>query len=607
MASSDVELKAVHAVRGLVLETTRMQPFLSENDKTPSLDGKILVYSKESKEKEYLKGGIPVQIKGESVGEQGIQDKKISFQAEVADLRSFRSEGGAIIFVVRQSPSGKQQIYFSQLLPLDLEEIFKKLRKPKQKTKSIQLKKMPTKISTIEQLFYAFVEDSKKQHSTAKAGVGYVDIEKLEMTGDFGGAGKFDKITFTASVDRKTNMPILFDLPTYIYGHNEKLGIDIPLNQFVIESISRRDRANFPVKLGRKKYYENIEFEESKDSNNNITRVVKFGSFKIDIANNQTKFTTSGTLEKRLKDLEFLIGLLDGKRATLNGKNFFKIQSVMSDEEKEVRGVLKNYSELKETMMQLGVLKEFDLDNATGEDWRLCEILINSVKRGISAKLEDGTNEVHYVRLTISNLVILVIAEKDGNNEYAVKSIYDKEYSKRGCILCYDGGRETLGSLFATLSEDDFITVSNLNYKHLLNDIKKYELNEVYENVVCGVVLKMYAAFDKSKDENMELLETAINIAKWHSKQKPNYQNKLNYLQGVKRKRIFEKSELNELIAFKAEVSEFDDANKNYAMAGINLLLESWSEFDHYFDEMEENLRNNFMEYPIYNLVKLRK
>ena len=599
MASSDVELKAVHAVRGLILETTRMQPFLSENDKTPSLDGKILVYSKESKEKEYLKGGIPVQIKGESVGEQGIQDKKISFQAEVADLRSFRSEGGAIIFVVRQSPSGKQQIYFSQLLPLDLEEIFKKLRKPKQKTKSIKLRKLPVKISIIEQLFDSFVEDSRKQHSTAKTGVGYVDI-----TDDV--VGLFDSIVFEAKMDSETNMPILSDLPTYFYGRNEKSGIDIPLTQIVIESISRLSEANFSVKLDGRKYYENIECEERKDLSNNITRIMKFGGVTVDITNWEMNFVISGTLEKRLKDLEFLIGILDGKKVTINGEEILKIKQSIVDEEK-IRESFRYYVELKETMVFLDVSKELDLDNATEEDWRLGGMLVNAVKYGVSAKLKNGTSEVTYIRQKISNLIILIAAEKDGNDRYAIKSIYDEEYNKKYYRCSYGDGRRTYSSRFAILSEDDFVTLSNINYDYLLNDIKKFELDEVYEDVVCSIVLKMYAAFDKSEDGNIELLEAAINIAEWHSKQKPKYSNKLNYLQGIRRKRVFEKSEINELIALKAEVNGFEEANKNYAMAGINLLLEGWFEFDYYFEKIEKESRDDFMEYPIYKLVEYRK
>lgn len=59
-----IETLAVNAVRDSVVVSDFLDQFIADNDKEPTWDGFVYIYSDKSKKKEKLKGRLPVQIKG---------------------------------------------------------------------------------------------------------------------------------------------------------------------------------------------------------------------------------------------------------------------------------------------------------------------------------------------------------------------------------------------------------------------------------------------------------------------------------------------------------------------------------------------------------------
>ena len=94
-----VERIAVNRLESALLSTGLVVPTIPTGDKAPSWDGEISLYSSQTSfPKRKLVGRIPVQVKGTHVR---MLQKKAVYQVEVADLRNFFRDGGAIFFVVQ--------------------------------------------------------------------------------------------------------------------------------------------------------------------------------------------------------------------------------------------------------------------------------------------------------------------------------------------------------------------------------------------------------------------------------------------------------------------------------------------------------------------------
>ena len=93
----DIERLAVCAVIDVIARTDYLSPFVNSGDKEPSWDGHIYAYSHFSKSKKYSKGRAPVQVKGTL--RKKFSKEKFCYRVEIADLRSYRREGGSINFL----------------------------------------------------------------------------------------------------------------------------------------------------------------------------------------------------------------------------------------------------------------------------------------------------------------------------------------------------------------------------------------------------------------------------------------------------------------------------------------------------------------------------
>lgn len=116
-----VERIAVNRLENALLSTGLVVPTIPTGDKAPSWDGEISLYpSQISFPKSELVGRIPVQVKGTYVKEF---QKKAVYQVDVADLRNFFRDGGAIFFVVQIKTDEQYRIFYTPLLRFQLRRL----------------------------------------------------------------------------------------------------------------------------------------------------------------------------------------------------------------------------------------------------------------------------------------------------------------------------------------------------------------------------------------------------------------------------------------------------------------------------------------------------
>ena len=124
----DIEGLAVNAVDDAISKTDYLVSDIKKNDKTPSFDGTVFVYSKpgNNHSKRDLVGIVPVQVKGTTI--VNTFKNHIVFVVEISDLINFRKTGGVLYFVVNIINDGSEKIiYYLELLPYKINQILKNL------------------------------------------------------------------------------------------------------------------------------------------------------------------------------------------------------------------------------------------------------------------------------------------------------------------------------------------------------------------------------------------------------------------------------------------------------------------------------------------------
>lgn len=123
------------------------------NDKEPSLDGSIDVYSVKDSEqfsKSNLKFSMPVQVKGTT--------KKISnnkYSVQVVDLSFYQKHSNGLVYFVVSTFNHERRILFRKLAPLDIKEVLEKVRlgNETQKTKTLSFTPVPNDPKALINIF----------------------------------------------------------------------------------------------------------------------------------------------------------------------------------------------------------------------------------------------------------------------------------------------------------------------------------------------------------------------------------------------------------------------------------------------------------------------
>ena len=219
-----IETEATSAVKDLIRRNPYLSPYIDENDKTPIWDGHIYVYTSinSGKNNKALIGRVPTQIKGHNT-KTGFPFE-IKYPLRKTDLIAYQSEGGVIFIVVYVNDLYVTQIYFEQLLPLDIERLLSQMHE--QENKSIIFKKIPTDTLQLANLFVNFIEDRKKQ-------MGTVDKNKLHLS-DWENSKDIGTYKFhISSVQAPYFNPfqVLSSSSFYLYGKPNSLNLEIPLER----------------------------------------------------------------------------------------------------------------------------------------------------------------------------------------------------------------------------------------------------------------------------------------------------------------------------------------------------------------------------------------
>jgi hypothetical protein len=574
---SNIEKKGVFWLGSKVAESDILAPFFNENDRTPSWDGSIFVYDRSIK-KENLKDTLPVQIKSTEV--DALHSDRTSYSLDNLDIKNYYKIRGTILFVV-EICGIERKGFIKSLLPSEIKNILAEMEKNNQKSKTVYLEELDTSTSTqLERICEHFLIHRKLQYSTIEYSLSITDASEIEIP------IIFDGTQFEEHLLSEVHL---------LYGKLANETVVRYIQDAKITSISHSLNKN--IVTNSKTYFS--QYSETRISNG---RIFEFGEkIRIDLQGNSTanlSYKLTGPVREQIKVLSFLLDMLktgivyigDGKLEITNIKNndnFINNAQNSLNYLKDVESLFKSFR-IDPDHLNFSLLGKRDFSII-----RFLSDVIVYYQRKQTIPFQSGFNGV-----TVGNITLgIFVYKKAEDKSYEIIDLFGHSNN-----LKY---RATIGaendfeiSMYVILKQEFLTLVDNLDLAVVLRDIKKVVFSKGYGEATNLFGLELIKAYDVSN--RREFLDTASSIFEWL--QQMEYGNliyKLNDMQIIRRKRTFNQDEKTFLIK---ETTQ--NPGNNRILCAINILLENKSEAELFFDQLIEEEKEEFIQYPIFTFAK---
>lgn len=574
---SMIEGLSVTKLANILWHSEFIVPEISQNDKTPSWDGQLFLYSTKEKKKANLYGKCNIQVKGKKVAKKDIRNSAITFLADIADLKNYRSDGGVLYFVGYVVDPDKIKFYYGNLLPIDIVTILAGAKQDEQKKITIKLKELPNEIRDIEYVIRRFIKNSRYQYSTTPDKP--FDLSSLKEVG----SSKLP-LAFLG----EGNMPFLGE--HYFY---QKISDQIfqPLGKFDFTE-AQLNNAPLAVTVDDIPYFDTASIKFSIDGNS-----IYLGKC-ISIANiceNKTgvlTFEFKGAPQAIIEGLEFLKALKTGHILRLGDMGIAKDMTI-DDSLESLDENIDFYQKIMKLFQTLNVKKSIDVSRFTEQDfnslWKLYMYIVENKTLKTQEIFKDGMS----IQKIGDLIFALVITNCDGG-----KCRYDDFFDeKRFMYKIPDAeGNTHESSVYVILKKEQFMEWANIDYEAIKRSIFRVPYNEFHGIGTNMLLLEMLKAYDITKNE--DILNTVIDVADWLRVKEKNLIYILNYFQAICRKRKLIAEERFELLALLRSEKDYK------ILAGITAVLGNKEEYAYYLSSMEEMEKEDFQSYPIAYLMQ---
>lgn len=569
LSKKKIEEISVNKVEDLCNNFARLDAFIDSNDKTPSIDGQIIVRSRPSERKEDIMDFITVQVKGTQVTKLSL--KEVSFDVDIADLKNYLLYDGIMFFVVEIINNQKFRIFYNSLLPYDIQVLLNSTKKG-QKQKRIKLKKIET--SKFFKICNTFILNKNEQKGVPC--IPNEDIQKLE---DF-------KLPISNYL--KNGLNYLFNNDMYLKAYQPERKQYIIANKMRLISFDKKN--NTQVCVNNTPYYETFIEKYKKDGK--LIIIGKGIEIPIDKKGNieNISFTLQGKISERIKDIEFLLAWESHKKMTISNLIF----EIFPDEthRKKLLEVLKNLQEVKSLFEYLNVNSELDLDNLTLEDNNKIKRLINTIFYNKSEI--KCTAPIQSMKVKISNVNIAIVVSNEAGIQ-KVYNYYDLHNHLKTTVSDTDGNTFFI-PVYNELDAKMWMTFDNFRIESYEESIKMCPLSEYALDQSTIIYLEMLKCYDLTGEK--QYLNCCENTIKFLRDSYPDNQTVIiNYYQTLKRIRPLLKEEKQYLLDLRQKTTDY------CSLACISIILDNQSDYEFYYDNLDEETKILFKKWPIYNLV----
>lgn len=584
MNSVKIEKISINKLKEIIGYHSLMNDFINDNDKEPSWDGFIYLYNSNDLKAENIKYRVPVQVKGKNAPNL-LKKQWISYETELKHLRNYYSDGGVFYIVVVISDDGRQSvIFYNALTTAKLNALLKgtENKKPDQH-KSITLQRLQKNDEKIlYKNLFQFGFDKEKQ------GSGNGEIINKAINIDV--IDKVDSIRVTSYI-ASDELEVLKKISTgelCLYGHRSDIDMWLPFDYehqqgMVLKKVVQMNKA---IGIDGKMYYDNY-LVESIDGGNPIIRVSN--NLVIDLIGGKINFERHGTIKELKKDVDFLY-------ATMNGESFWlkdkKIASYVGKNlPQNLREQMEEISEISDAFEEINYTCDKKSDDFTEEDWKAINKLLMIYRREIKPK---GDKENIWFMWWWNGKVVplFLMKEKDGE----IKVINWLMENGDAIFTETETGEKYRLPKGLVFSRDIWENLYDIDESVLLEDIEKCDYHKNTRDELYLFFVEVLSAYDATKNEKYYDMANLL-ITKLLEFEPENEFGIINKLQLLKRKRDLSDEELLELEKIEKKTES------DMIPCAVNILLENKRKAKRLIEQLSEEDKDTFKQYPIYNLL----
>ena len=567
-----------------------LQSYFDRNDKTPAWDGEIHVLKSASEKKSEILGKVPVQIKAT----RQKKDVLKSFSLDISDLELYKSNGGVVLFVVRlNEDNGLRDIYYKSLPPLSIKNL---LRKSKLKNKSTNKKKLSIEIFKLDDkkmypMLVDFINNSQKQYS-------FINVEGISVE-DISDDKTLKFYFYGQEKEEIFNYQEEHDL--FIYYLDPITGIEIPLEN-TIKIVETEEETDLIIKIGDH-VFQDVKRHRFPDGSVQL----HFGEgfrMSFDTKKKQFKFnyTRPNMLSQSIKCTQAFQELgkigyftLNGNKIELDERSKMDITSL--DLEADIKGLLK----ISNFMKKMGIQKDVDLDFFDEQSQRNLNILHSGLV--LKKKVALNYNESKLLHLNIANIHIITLYSFLSDKNGTMIDIFTET------PWCREGETEDEDyldiSIFEVFEPNNWLKIDNCKIDSVIASFQRLVDNNLKFQGADRTIIKIVIAADIAEDVSKRelLLNWAQCLSEWNLKQfKDSEISIINDLQIKSRVRDLNNDEKETL----SKILDSNNGNDEICF-GSAVLLKSKPQADLFWNKLDEETKERYLDFPIYNLyMKLK-
>lgn len=573
-----IEKGAIEALKRTIRLHDRMDEFLQSNDKEPSWDGDIYLYSDSDLKSEHIEYIVQTQVKGKN-DEGLLKRNRITYPVKYKDLRNYRNNGGVCYFVIVISDNGeKTTVFYSALTPIKLESFLKgaEYKEPEQTKNIVLLKLKNNDKNELHKVLLQFGHDSKEQ-GTGELVRRAISIEDIP---------KIDSIRLTTFVSNNEEiMNKMTSGEACLFGHLSDADIWLPFaydTQIKMNLIPYK-RIDETFGVDEQVFYDSYELTKNKEGNF-IVRLSE--NLSINMGTSKFNFKPITEIEKIMKDIQFLKALQQGSTLYVGKRKVADYGNTRFDT--ELQELIYDVTELylATTKYEIDTKKRFDC--FTEDDWRAIDELVKLHQGKIRPKNETAWHIWRWQGKVIPFFIVLT----NNGEVHAENSLCMKKY-----VITAQGKKgEYRVPAFINFKRDVWENLYDVNENELLKELEKSEINDETEGNFSLLFVEILSAYDVTKNGKY------FDISRWISDKllslnPDNDYWRINRLQILRRKRGLSEEELQELERME------ERAEESKLLCAISILLENKRKAKKQLENMSEDDKKVFTSYPIYNLL----
>lgn len=319
------------------------------------------------------------------------------------------------------------------------------------------------------------------------------------------------------------------------------------------------------------------------------------GPITINFIDNKVHIDLKGTLQKRVKDLKFILSLFKYQYIMIDD---VKLEFPFVNQEKINKNIDLFNKQLNYFEKIVKVFKFFNTEfDMNYED--LSEIDLKNLHRLMN--LFDGCfgDEIkelqkYFIQINKYKFIFLIVKSSKKLYNFYSKEIIDNMI----CFFKFEN-KEVKTSIYANLVPEEFIGMNNFDGKLIIKSFKNIELTEEVCNSINQLLLMFISVYDETK--NREFINIADSLSQINCKNRNNDIDIINAKQIKYRKKGCLSTNDKKILS---DISKKEENKENYQiLCCISLLINNYYSFEENFSKMSKKAQADFKKFPIYNLV----